>query len=336
LAVWFSLVHAAVAQSNAELPPGVELHEYTGWPNCLLLNASELPVQAVVVPAVGGRIVHFSLNGQNILLENSGSEGAILGARNEYLYLGGYQCDIGPVDIVLPPHWALTEGPQRWKSTANFSVSLAGAPDTNLGVALDKDFVLAGDTGELGVMQRLRNVSEKTVQYNLTDRTICKGGGFVLLPLNHHSKFKAGWAVTHVIGGRTIRDGEHPDAYGVSVRDGLLVAQTGGDVTRLAADSDAAWVAYARGHLLFVKYYLYSPKADYGADGVSVEVSFDRRSTELNPFSPLATLHPGASFIFPEKWLLLALDKEVSTAEEARKLVLKIPPQPFGNQPQSR
>ena len=329
LAFWFSLLHAVQAQSNSELPPGVELHEYTGWPSCLLLNASELPVQTVVVPAVGGRIVHYSLNGQNILLENSTSQGAILGPRNEDLYLGGYQCDVGPGEGALPPHWILTEAPQRWKSEANFSVELTGAPDTNLGVSLDKDLVLAGDTGELGVLQRLRNVSGKTVQYSLTDRTICKGGGFVVLPLNRHSKFKAGWALTHVIGGRTIRDGEQPDAYGVSVSNGILVAQTGGDVTRLVADSDAEWIAYARGHLLFVKYYLYSPKADYRADGTSVEVYFDRHATELNPNSPVTSLPPGRSYVFPEKWLLLPLDKEVTSAADARKLVIKIPPSPF-------
>jgi hypothetical protein len=331
LAIGLSCLYGAKAQTNHELPPGVELHEYTGWPNCLLLNASELAVQAVVVPAVGGRIVHYSLDGQNILLENSGSQGVILGVKNEDLFLGGYQCDIGPAESGLAPHWALTEAPQRWKSEANFSVNLLCSPDPGLGVALDKDFVIAGDTGELGIMQRLRNDSDKSVRYSLTDRTICKGGGFVLLPLNRHSRFKAGWALTHVVGGRAFRDGEHPDAYGVSVSGGVLVAQTGGDLTRLGADSDGQWIAYARGRVLFVKYFLYSPKGDYGAAGISVEVYFDRRSTELNPSSPSTTLRPGASFSFPEKWLLLPLDKEVSSADDARKLVLRIPPPPFGN-----
>src|SRR5579864_7889574 len=70
--LFFLLLATARAQLAGELPPGVELHEYTSWANCLFLNASELPVQTVIVPAVGGRIVHFSYNGQNILLENSG------------------------------------------------------------------------------------------------------------------------------------------------------------------------------------------------------------------------------------------------------------------------
>ena len=57
LALWLGAA-AAHSQSNGSLPAGVELRNYTGWVNCLFLNASEIPVQAVVVPAVGGRIVH--------------------------------------------------------------------------------------------------------------------------------------------------------------------------------------------------------------------------------------------------------------------------------------
>jgi hypothetical protein len=74
---------------------------------------------------------------------------------------------------------------------------------------------------------------------------------------------------------------------------------------------------------------MYTPGGDYSDGGNSVEVYFDRRVTELDPFSPEIRLAPGESFIFPEKWLLLPLAREAATPEEARKLVLKIPPPPF-------
>jgi len=322
-------VAAARGQNNTGLPAGVELRTYTGWANCVFLNASEIPVQAVVVPAVGGRIVHFSLNGTNILLENSASQGAILGAKNEDLFLGGFQCDAGAGGRVLPDHWQLTEGPQRWQSDADFSAKVFGAPDSRLGVALEKEMVLAGDTGELGLLQRLRNGSDQTVKYYLADRTICKGGGFVFFPLNKKSRFQAGWALARDVGGKRIYDGVRPASPFVSVLDGVLVAETGGDATRLGADSDGQWIAYARGRLLFVKYYFYAPWGDYTDGGISVEVYFDRRATELNPLSPEISLPPGDSLIFPEKWVLIPLDREVTTAGEARSLVPKIPPPPF-------
>jgi hypothetical protein len=328
LALWLGAA-AARGQNNNDLPAGVELRNYTGWVNCLFLNASELPVQAVVAPAVGGRIVHYSLNGSNILLENSASQGVILGAKNEDLFIGGYQCDAAAGGRDLPDHWPLIEGPQRWQAEAEFSAKVFSAPDSRLGIALDKEFVLAGDTGELGLTQRMRNVSDHAVKYCIADRTICKGGGFVLLPLNKKSRFKAGWAQAREAGGKALFDGDTPGSAAVSVLDGVLVAETGGDATRLGADSDGQWIAYARGGLLFVKYYLYSPGGYYGGAGVSVEVYFDRRVTELNPFSPETSLAPGAGFIFPEKWALIPLEKEATTPEEARELVRKIPPPPF-------
>ena len=39
------------------------------------------------------------------------------------------------------------------------------------------------DTGEVGLEQRMTNVSNGEVSFYLRDRTLCKGGGYALLPL---------------------------------------------------------------------------------------------------------------------------------------------------------
>ena len=52
-------------------PAGIEVRDYQGWRESIYLNASERAVQLVVVPGIGGRAVHFSLNGTNIFFENS-------------------------------------------------------------------------------------------------------------------------------------------------------------------------------------------------------------------------------------------------------------------------
>src|SRR5271155_1106421 len=84
------------AAHAGELPAGLELRDYTGWDQSIFINATETPVQAVIVPAVGGRLVHFSLDGENILFENAAAQGRTMGAGQEELWLGGYQCDVGP------------------------------------------------------------------------------------------------------------------------------------------------------------------------------------------------------------------------------------------------
>ena len=53
------------------------------------------------------------------------------------------------------------------------------------------------------------------------------------------------------------------------------------------------------------------------------------RITELEPLSPEARLAPGQNVSFAELWRLIPLDREVTTADQARKLVKLIGPSPF-------
>lgn len=327
LVICVSLSHAAGAD---ELPAGIELRDYAGWEQSIFINATEKPVQAVIVPAVGGRVVHFSLNGENILFENAAAQGRTMSARQEELWLGGYQCDVGPPGRGLPAHLQLSQGRAEWKLKGDFAARVSSQPDHSLGIVIEKDFLLAPDTGEFGVAQRMRNISDKEVSYCLRDRTLCKGGGFVFFPLNQKSRFKAGWSQRRQADGKDYYDGEHPDALQARVLEGVLVVSAAGDVTQIGADSMAGWIAYARGKLLFVKYFPCFARGNYSDGDNTVEVYFDQRAVELSPLSPETKLASGQAYTFPEKWLLLPLPRETRTWEEARKLVRKIPPTPFG------
>jgi len=115
------------------------------------------------------------------------------------------------------------------------------------------------------------------------------------------------------------------------VIDGVLVTEAKGPPLKVGADSDAEWIAYARGRLLLVKYYPYFASGDYTDGGNSVEFYCDNRVAELEPLSPETRLKPNENYAFPEKWLLIQLDSEVISPEAARALVRKIPPSPFKN-----
>jgi len=318
------------AQSASELPAGLEIHSYTGWDKSIFLNATETPVQAVIVPSVGGRIVHFSLQGENILFENSATEGRTMADSQEELWIGGYQCDVGPESRHLPPHLELLQGQNDYKFSGDFALHVSSRPDLNLGIVLEKDFVLAPDTGELGIVQRLRNISSRPVSYALRDKTLCKGGGFVFFPLNKKSRFKAGWSQSRMADGKQSYDGEHPNSPQARLLDGVLVIQAVGEVTKIGADSASGWIGYARDKQLFVKYFPVTPHGLYSDGGNTVEVYFDQRAVELSPLSPETKVPPGQAFDFPEKWALLALPRAITTWEEARALVRKIPASPFG------
>ena len=81
----------------------------------------------------------------------------------------------------------------------------------------------------------------------------------------------------------------HPN---VTVLDGVLVAKAEGLPSKLGADSDAGWIAYARGRQLFVKFYTYFPDGKYTDGENSVELYFDPRVCELEPLSPEVSLKP--------------------------------------------
>jgi len=327
---------AGAGQTRAdETPAGVELRDYTGW-SAIYLNATEIPVQAVIIPATGGRVAHFSLNGENIFYENPATAGKTMGGTEENFWLGGYQCDVGPYTRRIPAHLRLTQEGGSWSAKRDFAASANSAPDSVTGVEIDKSFVLAPDTGELGVMQTMRNISKTNVSYCLWDRTLCKGGGFVFFPLNEKSRFKAGWSQLRRANGRDFYDGNKPDSLQARVMDGVLVVQATGGVTQLGADSTAGWIAYTLGKLLFVKYFPWRDGGNYSDGGNTVEVYFDQRAVELSPLSPEVNLAPGKEYGFPEKWVLLALPKEAATWDEVRQLARKIPAPPIWDAPSGK
>ncbi|MBI3415419.1 MAG: DUF4380 domain-containing protein [Verrucomicrobia bacterium] len=320
----------AWAANSAPTPAAtIKTNSYTGWSDSLFLNAAG--VQAVVVPAIGGRIVHYSVSGENIIFEIAASAGKTLTNTKTNFWVGGYQCDIGPELRGIPDHPNLWMGAHRGEPYRDNGVKVTSPPDMTVGIQMEKEIVIDPATGDLGITQRMKNVLDRETAFCLWDRTLCKGGGFALLPLNKKSRFAAKWSIRRTIDGKYIYDGDKPASGKVKTLKGVLVAKAEGEATKVGADSDAGWIAYTRGRLLFVKYFPYSPQGNYTDGGNSVELYFDPRVAELEPLSPEIKLRPGESHTLPEKWTLIELDKDVDTFEQARALVKKIPPSPFKN-----
>ena len=322
---------AVASVEAADKSKGVRIETHSGWPDSLVLSASGAKIKAVVVPAVGGRIVHYSLGGENIIYENPGSFGKTLANTKTNFSVGGYQCDLGPEIRGIPNHRALWMGLYRWRPSGDYRVAVTSEADATLGIQLEKEILIDPQTGELGITQRMKNVSSKETAYCLWDRTLCKGGGYAFFPLNPKSRFKAGWSIRRQSEGRYQYDGDNPSDPRARVIDGVLVTEAKGPALKVGADSDAEWIAYARGRILFVKFYPHFATGDYTDGGNSVEFYCDDRVAELEPLSPEIRLKPNENYAFPEKWVLLPLEAEVTSYEAARALVNKIPASPFKN-----
>jgi hypothetical protein len=313
---------SCLAEPWEHMSPGVMFGTYSNWPRSVIMFAREPDVQAVITPNVGGRIVHYSMRGKNVLLDRP------ITGTNQMFHVGGYQCDVGPEILELPLHPTLSIGKNGWQHKP-YTVRVLSDPDETLGVKIEKEILLDRESGAIALTQRMKNTSKTNVTYCLWDRTACQPGGFALMPLNKNSRFKDGWSLHNVYNGAFVFDGEKYVSLHVREIDDVLVVYCDSEPTKIGADSDADWIAYVYEDLLFVKQYPFDPTAKYSDGGNSIELYFDRDVAELQVVSPETNLEPEQNYSFPEKWTLIRLDKPVMDFEDARKAVKKIPRSPF-------
>lgn len=316
--------HASAQAPQAPLPPGVQQGPYGGWPGALFLKAPKPGVEAVVVPADGGRIARFALGGSNILFEQPGAEGKTLASEKNWFMVGGYQLDLGPETRGIPAHLPLWLGEYAWQSPRRATVRVTSPPDAGSGARLEKEISLDPRTGVLHLQQRLSNVAAHPITYCLWDRTLCRGGGFIFVALNPKSRFPSGWATPAKGGGKEVYDGTHPTSSDVDVSEGVLIAHAEGQGTKIGMDAQAGWIAYAVGRQLFIKRFPVEPRGQYSDGGCTVEIYFNDQKAELEALSSEVTLPAGQTVSFPETWRLTTLAAEVTTPAQARALISQV------------
>jgi hypothetical protein len=76
--------------------------------------------------------------------------------------MGGYQCDVGPELRGIADHEALWMGFVRWQIPKDFTTKAISERDLNVGVQVEKEFIIEPGTGDLGITQTMRNIPTKT------------------------------------------------------------------------------------------------------------------------------------------------------------------------------
>lgn len=309
------------------VPPQIRIEPHLTADIAIYLEAPDAKVSAVAVPQAAGRVVHYGLEGQNALW-NPEKNGRLQAE-------GGFGLDLGP-ERTIARHPVIWDQKYHWAKVGTNIVTLTSENDPAVGVRVSKQISMDGRTGAIDLIQRMTNVSERNQAYCFWDRTLCPAGGFAIIPLNAMSRFPAKW----VLGRRKVTDGKidyfwweydgvTPSHPNIRILDGMAVVKSQGKEQKIGADSDAGWIAYIHGRLLFVKYYPYFPKGKYIDNALSVAHYFSETLAELEPLSPEAQLRPEQEYLFPERWTLTWLDHAVTTHEEARAAAGSIPPSPF-------
>ncbi len=320
------LVLCSLPLFAGESPEGVQVGTFKGWEGSYTLSATESKAKVVVVPAVGGRILSYGLNDENILYHVPKSDGKVMKNGKLTSWIGGYNCDIGPETRKLPGHDNLWVGPHTASSTKPYTVNTVSESDAATGIQQSKEITLDPKTGFVTIVQKMKNISDKETSFCLWDRTLCIGGGFVIIPLNKKSRFPKGWALRLQMFGDDAYNTADPASPNVKIMDGVLVAQATGKEAKygkLGLDSDAGWMAFTVGKTLYIKNFPYFPDQKYCDGGISTAFYWSNEVGEIEPMSPEIKLKPGEEYAFPETWQLVPLTEDVTTFEQARALVDK-------------
>jgi hypothetical protein len=278
---------------------------YHGYAKAVELNRGN--VRAVLCPAVGGRVLEFSLDGKNSLRLDD-EEGDRQPGKQPAVSAGRF--DFGP-EMTTPAHQKIWSGEWQAEITSEFSARLTSQRDESSGVQLTRQFELREQSSptsglnpvHLSCRQTITNVSDQLREYCHWGRSFADGGGICLIPLSGQSRFPSKYALYE---GRGLINVQAKDDN-IRERDGFLEILGPPKMPKLGFDSYAGWLAYVMpGDLLFVKKFATYPDRVYNeAAGLTISVWYPvGNRVELEPIGPRERLKPGESASFTEEWHL--------------------------------
>ena len=283
---------------------------YHGYAKAVEMSRGK--VRAVLCPAVGGRVLEFSLDGKNSL-QLDDQEGDRQPGKQPAVSAGRF--DFGP-ELTTPAHTKIWSGEWKAEIIGESAARLTSERDDATGVQLVREFELkqaklSAKDGKAGGLnptylscrQTITNVSDQVKEYCHWGRSFAQGGGICLIPLAGKSRFPSKYALYE---GRGLINVSAKDDN-IRERDGFLEILGPPKMPKLGFDSYAGWLAYVMpGDLLFVKKFATFPDRVYNeAAGLTISVWYPQGNrVELEPIGPRERLEPGQSASFTEEWHL--------------------------------
>jgi hypothetical protein len=279
--------------------PGARIVTERKYPDCIELSNDS--VRVVLEPNLGGRVLAYELNGNNVLYVDPEQDGKIY-EPGVFIHPSGGRFDIGP-ERTIPAHPVLYLGKWSARITGKFEAEMTSQKDTATGVQLIRIFRLAKSGSRLEYTQIIRNISNSTKSYCHWSRTFVKGGGISLSPLNQHSRYPVGYLM---YGPGRILNFMPEKEDNIRIRQGVLEVIGTPSQPKLVTDSYDGWLAYiTKDNLLFIKKYPVYPLRNYGEIAASTAcVYYKDLMCEIEPIGPMETIEPGKEASFTEYWYL--------------------------------
>ncbi|MGB8213802.1 MAG: hypothetical protein WCE68_09625 [Anaerolineales bacterium] len=263
-------------------------------PSAILENAQ---LRLEYLTTAGPRIVGLSYHGSPNLLADVPD--VIWDTPNgSYFPLGGHRLWISPE---LPEKTYIPDGEGLSIQTIPGGVELTGAPERPSGVHKRVRIELEAGQARLHLVHTITNENPSAITIAPWVITMCRLGGTVILPQPTGNADPHGllpnrrlvlWPYTRLQEARLrLRD------------DFILVHATPAlPPVKLGYASNAGWLAYWNGGVLFRKSFDLYPGAAYPDGGCNAEVYCNDRAVELESLGELVTLAPGAAVQHSETW----------------------------------
>ncbi|MCE5248643.1 hypothetical protein LLG96_00335 [bacterium] len=283
-------------------PEGTAWVDSHGYSKCIQLSNASTTV--VLEPNCGGRVLEYTLNGQNAIYNDPRHDGWTYKPGQRGIDPCGGRFDIGP-EMTIPRHNDLWLGSWKAEITGPRSARLTSVEDKATGVQLIRDFKLDKNSSHLKCTQTIKNISNTVKQYYHWGRTFAEGNGIFIVPLNTDSRFPKKYITFEPESFMNYYPGDQPN---ITVKDGFLVVSGPPKEPQLALDSYDEWFAYITRHnLLFVKKFPMYPDRVYSDMAATTIVIWYYKDMmcELEPMGPRETIKPGKSASYTEDWWLL-------------------------------
>lgn len=296
----------------------VEHITYRGWTDSYRLTAGDYSL--VVVPEIGGRIMEYSLQGRNVLWENTSEFGLTYPITKEWHNFGGYKTWASPEEYWgWPPDFMLDCGKANVEVLQNPKglpvLKVIGAPSLSAGLFFSKEITLT-ESGEVQIKQRMHNIGTKSVQYGIWDVTQVKTPCFVAFPMNPNSRFPDGLRY---------KIAESRNSTQFNFVDGYCITAYKGEPGDIASDSDGPWLVWFKDDLAFVK--LFGPMvkgAEYPDGGCSCEVftsDLKLGYVEMEVLGPMVDMPPGGQTELEGRWKIIRLSQPVTSEDRVIKAI---------------
>ena len=299
------LIPAAAAWSQVS----VKKIDYEGWKDCW--EVRNPVVRLVVVPQIGGRIMEYSLRGENALWQNKDELGKVTGddAGKVWRNYGGYKAWNAPESRWLQanPDCTYDSLPAQVAPLPDgHGLRVISTPIPHLGYQFTRDIILADTTSRVRLIEKMRNISDHEISWSIWDVTQVKVPCWIAFPLSNNSAFPLGCNILTPKGGQLKQMARHNN-IGVLKYDNMTENWT--------TDAMAGWMAYIRGQLAYTKHWatrrVGTKYPDGGSDAAFYTCSKAQFGgyAEMEVMGPIVTLKPGEQTDLIEDWFLSRLNQ---------------------------